>query len=65
MLENFSLKEFTWKREPILWLALILAIGQVVYQALGGAIGVEEAVQAIITLIFGFLGRGQVSPVDD
>lgn len=63
MFENFSLREFTWRREPILWLALVLAVGQVVYEALGGSIGVEEAVQAIITLIFGFLGRGQVSPV--
>lgn len=63
MFENFSLREFTWRREPILWLALVLAVGQVVYETLGGSIGVEEAVQAIITLIFGFLGRGKVSPV--
>ncbi|HLF44104.1 MAG TPA: hypothetical protein VJA46_11365, partial [Acidimicrobiia bacterium] len=60
MFKNLKL---TWPREPILYLALILAIGNVVYAALAGGIEGQDAVESVIALIFGFVGRGQVSPV--
>lgn len=62
MFQNLSLSGFTWKREPILYLALALAIGNIVYNALTGDVTTADAVQSGIALLLGFFGRGQVTP---
>lgn len=64
MFENLNLSEFTWRREPILWLALAVAVGNVVLAALGGDMEWSAALESLAVLIVGFFGRGQVSPVN-
>lgn len=62
MFENLKLSEFTWRREPILYLALLVAIGNVVLNAAGGTLE-WAAAESIVVLLAGFFGRGQVTPV--
>ena len=62
MFENLSLKGFTWRREPILYLALALAIGNLVYTGLTGDAAWDTVGESVVALLFGFFGRGQVSP---
>ena len=63
MFQNLSLKEFSWPREPVLYLTLIAAILTTVASALSGDLGWVQAVEAIIILVGGFIARGQVTPV--
>jgi len=63
MFENLKLSEFTWKREPILYLALLVAVGNVVLTAWSGDAEWSTALESIAVLLLGFFGRGQVSPV--
>lgn len=63
MFDNLKLSEFTWKREPILYLALIVAIGNVIVTAAGGDLAWTAALESIAVLVLGFFGRGQVTPV--
>lgn len=62
MFANLSLSQFTWKREPILYLALALAAGKIVYDVMSGSLDLQAGVEAFVVLLFGFFGRGQVSP---
>lgn len=63
MFTNLKLSQFTWRREPILYLALLVAIGNVALSAFGGEIEWATALESIAVLVAGFLGRGQVTPV--
>ena len=63
MFENLNWKEFTWKREPILYLALFVAIGNIVLQAVNGDLTGFNAAESIFVLVLGFFGRGQVTPL--
>lgn len=63
MFQNLSLKGFTWKREPILYITLLVAILNVVITAMSGDLAWGQAGESIILLLFGFFGRGQVTPV--
>ena len=62
MFENLSFSEFTWKREPALWIALAVAILSVVSGAVSGTADWGTAIESIVVLVAGFLVRGQVSP---
>ena len=62
MFENLKLSEFTWKREPILYLALLVALGNVALSAAGGELAGQEVIESVAVLLVGFVGRGQVSP---
>ena len=62
MFENLNLSEFTWRREPILYLALLVAVGNVVLNAAGGDIEWSAAAESLAVLVVGFFGRGKVSP---
>lgn len=62
MFENLKLSEFTWKREPILYLALLVALGNVALSAAGGELAGQEVIESVAVLLVGFFGRGQVSP---
>lgn len=63
MFENLSLKGFTWPKEPVLYLALIVAILNVVIQALSGDLSWFAAAESVFVLIMGFIARSQVTPV--
>ena len=63
MFENLSLREFTWPREPVLYLTLLVAVLNVVIQMLAGDVTWVTAVETIIGLVLGFVARSQVSPV--
>lgn len=62
MFENLSIRAFTWRREPVLYITLIVAILNVVGAVLTGEVALVEATETIVLLIFGFIARGQVSP---
>ena len=62
MFENLKLSEFTWPREPILYLTLIVAILNVAIQFLTGDLSIWDGLESIGVLIAGFIGRGQVTP---
>lgn len=63
MFEDLKLSEFTWRREPILYLALAVAIGNVILGVADGAIEWSVALESLVVLIVGFFGRGQVTPL--
>ena len=62
MFQNLKLSEFTWRREPILYLALAIAILNLVYAYLTGDLAMTDGVESLVALLVGFFGRGQVSP---
>jgi hypothetical protein len=62
MFANLSLKGFTWKREPALYVALAIAVLSVVGQVAAGETTWQLAVPVVVSLIGGFLVRGRVSP---
>lgn len=62
MFANLSLRSFTWRREPVLYLALGIAVAQLVYQVWAGDLGSEDAIGLGLDLVLGFFLRGQVSP---
>jgi hypothetical protein len=64
MFENFSFGNMTWRREPVLWAALVVAVANVVAQIITGDIGFGQAAEAFAMLGFGFIARGQVTPVN-
>ena len=63
MFENLSLKGFTWPREPVLYLTLLVAIVNVVITGLTGDVTWFEAIESLVILVAGFVARGQVTPV--
>lgn len=63
MFANLSLSGFTWRREPILYLALLVAIGTLGLEVADGALEWPAALESLGILIVGFFGRGQVTPV--
>lgn len=62
MFENLSLKDFTWPREPVLYLTLLVAILNVAIQALVGDLSWFAAAESVFVLVAGFIARGQVTP---
>lgn len=64
MFQNLSFTNFTWRREPVLYLALLVAIGEVVVQIIGGDLDTGDGFEALFTLVVGFFARSQVSPVE-
>lgn len=65
MFENLSLKGFTWPREPVLYLTLLVAVLNVVIQTLSGDVTWITAVESVIGLVLGFIARGQVAPMSN
>ena len=63
MFENLSLKEFTWPREPVLYLTLLVAILNIVISVITGEVSILTAIETLVGLIIGFIARGKVSPV--
>ena len=63
MFKNLSLTQFTWPREPVLYMALIVAVLNTVIAALNGGLTWGEAIDAILIAVGAFVARGQVSPV--
>lgn len=62
MFQNLKLSEFTWRREPILYLALAIAVLNLVYAFLVGDVTLTDGIESLVALLVGFFGRGQVSP---
>lgn len=62
MFENLSLRGFTWNREPVLYVTLAVAILQVVVTIMTGDIALADGAMTIMTLVFGFIVRGEVTP---
>ena len=65
MFQNLSLRGFTWPREPILYLTLAGALLNVVIALLSGEIGSHAALESVLLLIGGFIGRAKVTPLSD
>ena len=63
MFTNLQRRNLTWQREPILWVALAVAVLQAVASGLSGDLAWADAIEAIVVLLFGFIARGQVVPV--
>ncbi len=63
MFTNFSLTGFTWKREPILYVTLVIGLLNVVQTVLIGDVDLFTAIQSAVLLVFGFVARGEVTPV--
>lgn len=60
------LREFTFPKEPVMWLALAAAIINIVIGILQGDVAFyPEGVEGIIILILGFFARSQVTPLAD
>jgi hypothetical protein len=59
---NLSFKGFVWPREPVLYMALAVAILNAVIAVINGSLGLSEAIDAIIIAIGAFAARGKVSP---
>jgi hypothetical protein len=62
MFTNLDLRQFTWKREPVLYVTLAIMVLQVVSSALQGDLAWVDAVESIVLLVFGFVARGEVKP---
>ena len=62
MFHDLSLKAFTWPREPVLYLTLLVAILNVVIQYLNGDVSWVQGLETLVILIGGFIARGQVTP---
>ena len=65
MFENLNLSEFTWPREPVLYLTLIAAILNVVIQALTGDITWWVAGETGLGFVLAFIARSQVAPMSN
>ncbi len=63
MFQNLSFKGFTWPREPVLYLTLLVAVVNVIIAYITGDVGWVEALESLVILIGGFIARGRVSPV--
>lgn len=63
MFENLDLRQFTWKREPVLYVTLAIAILSVVANVLGGDVDVGDGIEAAVKILLGFIVRGEVTPV--
>jgi len=62
MFNNLSLKGFTWPREPVLYLTLLVALANVAISAISGDVGWQDAFETAAIAIGGFIARGRVSP---
>lgn len=63
MFQNLSLKGFTWPKEPVLYLALLVAIVNVGISVINGEVGWPEALESAAIAIGAFIARGRVTPV--
>lgn len=63
MFENLSLKGFTWPREPVLYLTLLVAIVNVIISVISGDADIVTAIESLGVIIAGFIARGRVTPV--
>lgn len=65
MFENLSWASiWSFRREPALWAALVVAVANVVAQVITGDLAWGQAVETLVTLAIGFIVRGQVTPVN-
>ena len=62
MFQNLSLKGFTWPREPVLYLTLLVAVINVAIQYINGDVTWVQGLETLVILVGGFIARGQVSP---
>jgi hypothetical protein len=62
MFTNLDLRNFTLKREPALWGALVVAVANVIAQGISGGLAWGQAFESIMALSVGFAVRGRVSP---
>ncbi len=60
MFENLG---WTWKREPVLYITLLIAIGNLVRDFVTDVATLETLIVGILTLLLGFVARGQVTPM--
>lgn len=63
MFTNLSLKGFTWPREPVLYLTLIVAVLNVVIAYIQGDVTWVQGLESLSILVAGFIARGRVTPV--
>ena len=63
MFQNLSLRDFTWPREPVLYLTLLVAVVNVVIAYIQGDVSWVQGIETLFVLISGFIARGQVTPV--
>jgi len=62
MFKNLSLKEFTWPREPVLYITTVASILFAVASLLTGEYTWIQGIEQLGIIISGFTARGQVSP---
>ena len=62
MFANLNLLNFTWKREPVLYIALAVALLNIVSSWFDGGLVAVDALESGFALVWGFFTRGQVSP---
>lgn len=65
MFENLKLSEFTWPREPVLYLTLLVAVLNVVIQFIAHDITWVQGLETLVILVGGFIARGQVTPMSN
>ena len=53
---------FRWQHEPVMWIMFVLAVGNVIVQAVWGTMGVEAALESVAVIAAGLFVRGKVSP---
>ena len=63
MLENLTFKGFTWPKEPVLYLTLLVAVVNVVISLINGDVGWAQGLETVAVLVGGFIARGRVTPV--
>jgi hypothetical protein len=61
--QNLSVKELNFHREPVLWVGFTIAILTVVEQVLGGSLGLEDSITALVQVVLAFFLRGRVTNV--
>ena len=63
MLTNLDVRNWTLRREPILWIFLLIAVLTVVADVVQGDQNLSTALTVLVELAVGFLARGKVTPV--
>ena len=57
------MQEWTFPKEPVMWLALLAAIINVVVGVLQGDQAWVQGIESIVGLVLAFFARSQVTPV--
>lgn len=57
------MREWTFPKEPVMWLALLAAIINVVVGILQGDQVLVDGIESIVGLLLAFFARSQVTPI--